>query len=158
MRNEMVLKNMILSGLVLVVCMGSLRAAEGVDSAGTDPTELVTKAWVALKAGDHMLVSKLTTQCFEEFGDDAVRQQKESGEEISKENASSFPELNSVGTCLFILAESMSQQGYDEKSQATLKKLITDFPECHCANKQGYYWKPAIAAQKRLAEATEKAG
>lgn len=154
----MVLKNLILSGLVSVVCIGLLQAAEDVDIAATDPTELATKAWVALKAGDHELVSELTTQCFEEFGDDAVRQQKESGEEISKENASSFPELNSVGTCLFILAESLSQQGYDEKCQATLKKLITDFPECHCANKQGYYWKPAMAAEKRLAEVAEKAG
>ena len=152
----MVLKNLILSGLVSVVCIGLLQTAKGGDGARPSPTDLATKAWVALKAEDHELVSKLTTQCFEEFGDEAVRQQKESGEEISKENASSFPELNSVGTCLFILAESLSQQGDKEKSQATLKKLITDFPECYCENKQGYYWKPALAAEKRLAGATEK--
>ena len=154
----MLLKNIFLSGLVSLVCIGSFQAAENVKSTGTDPTELATKAWVALKAGDHELVSELTTQCFKEFGDEAVRQQKESGEEISKENAFSFPELNSVGTCLFILAESLSQQGNDGLSQATLEKLITDFPKCHCANKQGYFWKPAMAAQKRLAEATGKAG
>ena len=154
----MLLKSFILSGLVSLVFIGSLQAAEKVSSEGTDPTELSTKAWVALKAGEHEQVSELTTQCFKEFGDEAVRQQKESGEEISKENASSFPELNSVGTCLFILAESLSQQGNDEKSQAILKKLINDFPECHCANKQGYYWKPALAAEKRLAEATNKSG
>jgi hypothetical protein len=51
MGNKVVLKNMILSGLVSLVCIGSLRATEGVDSTGTDPTELATKAWVALKAG-----------------------------------------------------------------------------------------------------------
>ena len=128
------------------------------DLTETDPQELATKAWLALKAGDHEQVSEITTQCFEEFGNEAVKQQKESGEEISKDNAHSFPELNSVGTCLFILAESLSQQGKDEKSQATLQKLITDFPECHCENKEGYYWKPALAAEKRLAEAPEKSG
>ena len=140
------------------MCVGSLQAAEKVSSEGTDPTEFSTKAWVALKAGEHEQVSELTTKCFKEFGDEAVKQQKESGGEIFKENASSFPELNSVGTCLFILAESLSQQGNAEKSQAILKKLINDFPECHCANKQGYYWKPALAAEKRLAEATKKSG
>ena len=103
-------------------------------------------------------MSELTTQCFKEFGDEAVRQQRGSGEELLTKNASSFPELNSVGTCLFILAESLSQQGNAEKSQAILKKLINNFPECHCANEKGYYWKPALAAEKRLAEATKKSG
>jgi len=152
----MLLKSLILSGLVSLMCIGSWQAAEKVSSEGTGPAELSTKAWVALKAGDHEQVSEITTQCFKEFGDKAEKQQKESGKEISKENASSFPELNSVGTCLFILAESLSQQGNAEKSQATLKKLINEFPECHCANEKGYYWKPALAAEKRLAEATKK--
>jgi hypothetical protein len=135
-----------------MACVGLLQAADDASITKTDPTELATNAWVALKAGDHEQVSELTTQCFEEFGDEAVKQQKESGEEISKDNAHSFPELNSVGTCLFILAESLSQQGKDEKSRATLKKLIADFPECHCENKEGYYWKPALADEKRIEE------
>ena len=154
----MTYKNFILSGLLAMACVSVLQAADDASIAETDPTELTTQAWVALKAGDHEQVSELTTQCFEEFGDEAIKQQKESGEEISKDNAASFPELNSVGTCLFILAESLSQQGKDEKSQATLKKLIANFPESHCENKQGYYWKPALAAEKRLAEAPENSG
>ncbi len=154
----MLLKSFFLSGLVSLVCIGSLQAVEKVGSEGTEPAELSAKAWGALRAGDHEQVSEITTQCFKKFGKEAVRQQKESGKEISKENASSFPELNSVGTCLFILAESLSQQGNAEKSQATLKKLINDFPGCHCANEKGYYWKPALAAEKRLAEATKKSG
>ena len=157
-KNKMIHRNVVLSGLFAMACVGVLQAADDASITKTDPTELATKAWVALKAGDHEQVSELTTQCFEKFGDDAVKQQKESGEEISKDNAHSFPELNSVGTCLFILAESLSQQGKDEKSQATLKKLIADFPECHCENKEGYYWKPALAAEKRLAEAPENSG
>ncbi|MFL2862034.1 MAG: tetratricopeptide repeat protein [Pirellulales bacterium] len=155
----MIHRNVVLSGLLAMACVGVLQAADDAQPYRRQiRQELATKAWVALKAGDHEQVSELTTQCFEEFGNEAVKQQKESGEEISKDNAHSFPELNSVGTCLFILAESLSQQGKDEKSQATLQKLITDFPECHCENKEGYYWKPALAAEKRLAEAPENSG
>ncbi len=51
-------KSFILSGLVSLMCIGSLQAAEKVSSEGTDPTELSTKAWVALKAGEHEQVSE----------------------------------------------------------------------------------------------------
>lgn len=86
----MLLKSSVLSGLVSLVCIGTLLAAEKAGSEGIDPAELSTKAWVALKAGDHEQVSELTTQCFKEFGDEAVRQQRGSGEELLKKNASSF--------------------------------------------------------------------
>ena len=70
-----------------------------------EPAELSTKAWVALKAGNHKEVSVLTEQCFKEFGEEAEKQQSENKEQITKDNASDFPELNSVGTCLFILGQ-----------------------------------------------------
>lgn len=121
-----------------------------------EPAELSTKAWVALKAGDYKEVSVLTDQCFKEFGEEAEKQQSENGEQITQDNASSFPELNSVGTCLFILGQSLAEQGEKEKSAAVFTKLIENYPDCHCENKQGYYWKPAKAADKKLGESLEK--
>ena len=66
----MIHRNVVLSGLFAMFCVGVLQAADDASITKTDPTELATKAWVALKAGDHEQVSELTTQCFEEFGDD----------------------------------------------------------------------------------------
>jgi 4-diphosphocytidyl-2C-methyl-D-erythritol kinase len=120
-----------------------------------EPTELSTKAWVALKAGNHKEVSVLTEQCFKEFGEEAEKQQSENKEQITKDNASDFPELNSVGICLFILGQSLAEQGDKELSEAVFAKLIENYPDCHCENKQGYYWKPAKAANKKLTELSE---
>lgn len=149
---EMVCRNIVLSCLVALGCAGVLQASDNAEIVETGSTDLATKAWAALQSSDHEKVSELTSQCFKEFGDEAMKQQKASGEGITNVNASSFPELNSVGTCLFILAKSLAEQGKEEKSQAILKKLIDEFPGCHCKNKQGYYWKPAVVAEKRLAE------
>ena len=121
-----------------------------------EPAELSTKAWVALKAGNHKEVSVLTEQCFKEFGEEADRQQSENKEQITKDNTSDFPELNSVGTCLFILGQSLAEQGDKELSEAVFTKLIENYPDCHCEIKQGYYWKPAKAADRKLAESLEK--
>ena len=152
----MIYKSFVLSGLFTLGFVGVLLASDNAEIVGTDSTELATKAWAALQSSDHKKVQKLTMQCFKEFGDEAMKQQKVSGEEITNDNASSFPELNSVGTCLFILAKSLAEQGREEKSMATLKKLIDDFPGCRCKSKEGYYWKPAVVAEKRLAEASAK--
>ena len=151
-KNKMIFKPFFLSGLFMLGCAGVLHASDDTKIDRTDSTELATKAWAALQSSDHKKVQKLTIQCFKEFGDEAMKQQKVSGEEITNDNASSFPELNSVGTCLFVLAKSLAEQGRKEESQATLKKLIDDFPSCRCKNKQGYYWKPAVVAEKQLAE------
>ena len=152
----MIYKSFVLSGLFTLGFVGVLLASDNAEIVGTDSTELATKAWAALQSSDHENVSELTEQCFKEFGDEAMKQQEPSGEEITNDNASSFPELNSVGTCLFILAKSLAEQGREEKSMATLKKLIDDFPGCRCKSKEGYYWKPAVVAEKRLAEASAK--
>ena len=56
-----------------MACVGVLQAADDADLTETDPQELATKAWLALKAGDHEQVSEITTQCFEEFGNEAVK-------------------------------------------------------------------------------------
>lgn len=36
------------------------------------------------------------------------------------------------------------------------KKLLRDYKDCRCQNEEDYYWKPVVAAQKRLDEIAEK--
>ena len=149
-QNRRVLSVPVIACLLACLFLGHARGEE------SEPAELSTKAWVALKAGDYKEVSVLTEQCFKEFGDEAEKQQGENKEQITKDNASAFPELNSVGTCLFILGQSPAEQGEKEKSEAVFTKLIENYPDCHCENKEGYYWKPAKAAGKKLNEWSEK--
>ena len=83
-----------------------------------------------LQVGYRERVYKLTTQCFKDLGGDVVPQQKELGEKIPE--AAPFCWKNS--TCRDMvsnLAESLSQQGYEEKKQSTRRKLIDYFPACH---------------------------
>ena len=136
--------------LSLGFCVGAAQSEE------LSSTEVTAKAWLALKAGDYKEVSVLTEQCFKEFGEEAEKQQSENRGQITQDNAASFPELNSVGTCLFILGQSLVEQGEKEKSSAIFTKLIESCPDCYCENKQGYYWKPAKAADKKLSESLEK--
>ena len=136
--------------LPLGFCVGAAQSEE------LSSTEVTAKAWLALKAGDYKEVSVLTEQCFKEFGEEAEKQQSENRGQITQDNAASFPELNSVGTCLFILGQSLVEQGEKEKSSAIFTKLIESCPDCYCENEQGYYWKPAKAADKKLGESLEK--
>ena len=80
-KNKMIFKPFFLSGLFMLGCAGVLHASDDTKIDRTDSTELATKAWAALQSSDHKKVQKLTMQCFKEFGDEAMKQQKASGEE-----------------------------------------------------------------------------
>ena len=117
--------------------------------------DYVSDAWEALHSSNHEEVVRLTDACFKECTEQALEQQK-SGATITNFNADEYPELNSVGTCLLILGTSLRNQGENEKAAATYNKLLRDYKDCRCQNEEGYYWKPAVAAQKRLDEMAEK--
>ena len=117
----------------------------------TTTPDYTAQAWHALLEGDHEEVVRQATLCLEDLGEVATRQQR-AGKEISNVNAENFPELNSVGTCLFILARSWEKKGNHKEATDAYKRLIKDYEDARCKNQEGYFWRPAVAAQKRLAE------
>ena len=124
-------------------------------SRDSETVDYVSNAWEALHSGNHEEVVHLTEACFKECTEQALEQQL-SGATITNSNAEDFPELNSVGTCLLILGTSLRNQGENEEATAAYNKLLRDYKDCRCQNEEGYYWKPAMAAQKRLDEMAEK--
>ncbi len=124
-------------------------------SRDSEPVDYASNAWEALHSGNHEEVVRLTEACFKECAEQALEQQK-SGVTIRNSNADEYPELNSVGTCLLILGTSLRNQGENEEAIAAYNKLLRDYKDCRCQNEEGYYWKPAMAAQKRLDEMAEK--
>jgi|TARA_Y100000385_G_C13031890_1_gene611139 hypothetical protein len=135
-------------------CITSHILAEEV-SRDSETVDYVSDAWEALHSGNHEEVVRLTEACFKECTEQALEQQK-SGATITNSNADEFPELNSVGACLLILGTSLRNQGEHEEAKVAYNKLLRDYKDCRCQNEEGYYWRPAIAAQKRLDEMAEK--
>tara|TARA_E500000081_G_C6087678_1_gene331088 strand:+ start:384 stop:839 length:456 start_codon:yes stop_codon:yes gene_type:complete len=124
-------------------------------SRDSETVDYVSDVWEAFHSGKHEEVVRLTEACFKECTEQALEQQK-SGATITNSNAEDFPELNSVGACLLILGTSLRNQGKHEEAMVAYNKLLRDYKDCRCQNEEGYYWKPAVAAQKRLDEMAEK--
>ena len=68
----------------------------------------------------------------------------------SKEEIFSYWALNDVGTCLFIKGEAFRNAGQKEEAQEAFKKLVDEYYYAQCWDPQGWFWKPAEAAQQKL--------
>jgi len=73
----------------------------------------------------------------------------------SKEKIFSYWALNDVGTCLFIRGETYKKAGNAEEAKKAYQELVDDFYYAQCWDPQGWFWKPAEAAQQKLDEISE---
>jgi len=60
--------------------------------------------------------------------------------------------LNDVGTSLFIKAEALKKAGKVDEAKKVYKELIDKYFYSQCWDPQGWFWKPAEAAQQALDE------
>ena len=67
-------------------------------------------------------------------------------------NIHMFWALNDVGTGMFIVAEASRAAGKNNEAVAAYKKVISDYLYAQCWDPQGWFWKPAEAAQQKLIE------
>jgi len=72
--------------------------------------------------------------------------------QLPAENIHTFWALNDVGTGMFILAEAYSAAGKNVEAIAAYKKVITDYLYAQCWDTNGWFWKPAEAAQQKIIE------
>ena len=70
----------------------------------------------------------------------------------SKDKIFSYWALNDVGTALFILGEAYQNAGKKEDATKAYKRVINEFSYSQCWDTNGWFWKPAEAAQQKLAE------
>ena len=118
---------------------------------------MVNKAWAALAAKDLDAVVAYTSKVIELYGSKAKEMQSSLTEYPweSKDKIFSYWALNDVGTALFILAEAYRNADKKEDAQETYKKLIDEYFYSQCWDPQGWFWKPAEAAQEKLAQIQE---
>ena len=64
----------------------------------------------------------------------------------------SYWALNDVGTSLFILGEAYRQSDNKEEASKAYKQLIDEYFYAQCWDPNGWFWKPAEAAQQKLGE------
>ncbi len=125
-----------------------------VDFGDMASSTLTTKAWEAYNNNNIKLVLSYTNKCISIYEEKAKEMQAslteypwESNEEIF-----SYWALNDVGACYFIQGESYKKAGMIEEAKAAYQKVIDDFYFAQCWDPNGWFWKPAQAAEQRLLE------
>lgn len=68
----------------------------------------------------------------------------------SKEQIFRYWALNDVGTALYIKANGLAKAGKTDESKKVYQTLIDDYFYAQCWDPQGWFWKPAEAAQEAL--------
>ena len=115
---------------------------------------IVKKAWDALAKKDVAGVAAYVSKNLELYGQKA-REMQASLKEFpweSPEKIHSFWALNDVGTSLFVLGQAYRNDGKNAEALATFKQLAADFGYSQCWDPQGWFWKPAEAAQQQIIE------
>ena len=117
-------------------------------------SHLTSQAWKALANGDSEAVLAYTNKVLELYEEKAETMQESMTEYAweSKEKIFSFWALNDVGTALFIRGEALKKDGRAEEAKQAYKKLVDQYYYAQCWDPNGWFWKPAEAAQQALAE------
>ena len=112
---------------------------------------LTTQAWKAL-ASDPEKVFPYTNKVIELYSAKAQEMQNALTEYPweSKDKIFSYWALNDVGTSLFIQAEAYKKLGKSPEAKEAYKQLIDNYYYSQCWDPQGWFWKPAEAAQQSL--------
>jgi hypothetical protein len=79
-----------------------------------------------------------------------------SRENLNKEAIIEKWALNYVGTSYFIMGRAYAELGKKEEALQAYQHLVVNFPFAHCWDPKGYFWKPAVAAKKRIKELESK--
>ena len=115
---------------------------------------IVQKAWGALAKKDLNAVIAYVNKNYDLYGARAKEMQA-SLKEIpweSQDKIFSFWALNDIGTSMFILGQAYRNAGKTAEALATFKQLVSDYPYSQCWDTQGWFWKPAEAAQQQIIE------
>ncbi|MBF0593447.1 MAG: tetratricopeptide repeat protein [Candidatus Omnitrophica bacterium] len=112
------------------------------------------KAWEALAKKDLNSVLAYVNKNLELYGPKA-REMQASLKEFaweSQEKIFSFWALNDVGTSMFVLGSAYRNAGKNAEALAAFKQLVNDYGFSQCWDPQGWFWKPAEAAQQQIIE------
>jgi tetratricopeptide (TPR) repeat protein len=115
---------------------------------------IVLKMWESLGKKELEYVIAYNTKLNDVYGDTAKKMQATMTEYAweSPEKIHSFWALNDVGTGMFILGEAYRIAGKNTEAIAAFKKVVSDYLYAQCWDTNGWFWKPAEAAQQKIVE------
>jgi len=142
----------IVGWLPITVC-----AEEGDPSTVTTPdfgdfssSTLTAKAWGGLISKDQKAAQLFANKCIETYRTQALEMQKSLKEPTTtKEETEKLWALNDVGTCYFILGQSLEAEGKTKEAVAAYNFLTENLAFAQCWDEKGWYWKPADAAREK---------
>ncbi len=114
---------------------------------------LVGKAWEALAQGDIEAVLAYTNKCIEMYSTQAKKMQESLSDYPAGANQDIFNywALNDVATSYFIQGEAYRKAGMMDEAKQAYQKLVKEYKYGQCWDTKGWFWKPAEAAQEKLA-------
>ncbi|MEI8010916.1 MAG: tetratricopeptide repeat protein [Candidatus Omnitrophota bacterium] len=154
------MKELIMAAVILLISTGvqvmaqDQRVVPAADFGDFSSKTLAAKAWGALSGKDLKSVEMYVNKIVELYGAKAKEMQASLKEYPWESNAKIFSywALNDVGTGLFILGEAYQNAGRTEDARQAFRRVIQEYLYAQCWDTQGWFWKPAEAAQKKLAE------
>jgi tetratricopeptide (TPR) repeat protein len=134
--------------------LAMIQSGSSLDFGDYKSSTLSAKAWEALNNKDLAGVDAYVNKCLELYADQAKQMQSSLKEYPweSKEKIFSYWALNDVGTCLFIRGEAYKNAGKSDEAKKAFKQLVDEYSYAQCWDPQGWFWKPAEAAQQKLDE------
>jgi len=134
--------------------LAAIKSGSNIDYGDYSSSYLTTQAWRALTSNDTDSVMAYTDKVIELYAEEAVKMQTSLSEYPweSKEKIFEYWALNDVGTSLFIRGEALKKAGKGKEAKQAYQKLVDNFFYAQTWDPQGWFWKPAEAAQQALDE------
>lgn len=115
---------------------------------------IVGQAWAALAKNDMKSLEAYVNKNLTMYGAKA-REMQASLKEFpweSQEKIFSYWALNDVGTSLFALGKGYRTAGKKAEALTIFKQLVKEYGFSQCWDPQGWFWKPAEAAEQQIIE------
>lgn len=134
--------------------LAMLESGMDIDFGDMSSSTLVSKAWKALSKNDVKAVEIYANKAIDLYASKAKEMQKGLDDYVweSNDKIASYWALNDIGTAYYILGDAYAKAGRKDDALKALKTLVDEFFYAQTWDPQGWYWKPAEAAQQKLVQ------
>lgn len=152
MRKCLILAVLLAAGTVFAQ-VSPAQAQSGYNFGDYRSVTLVGKAWQALGEDDLDAVLAYTNKTAELYAGEARDMQAslDAYPEGNNDKIFSYWALNDVGTAYFIQGEAYRKAGMMQEAKGAYQKVIDEFSYAQTWDPGGWFWKPAEAAQTKIA-------
>ena len=119
--------------------------------------QITDAAWSANLKKNYNEVINQTEKCIKLYEKKAIKMQKSMSNPVptgvqglNKEAVMSKWALNSVGTCYLLQGRAYENMNKPEEALRIYRKLTDTLSFAQCWDPNGWFWKPAIVAKKRI--------